>query len=88
LILEKYFRQKMIESKQFIDIGSYWSKKNENQIDIIALRDEPNKALAVEVKRQKKNFKPEDFARKVEHLKEASLRGYDIEQICLSLEDM
>jgi AAA+ ATPase superfamily predicted ATPase len=88
LILEKYFRQKMIESKQFINIGSYWNRKAENQIDIIALCDEPNKAVAVEVKRQKKNFNAEDFARKVEHLKEKTLRGYDIEQVCLSLEDM
>jgi AAA+ ATPase superfamily predicted ATPase len=88
LILEKYFRQKMIESKQFIDIGTYWDKKAENEIDIIALRDAPNKALAVEVKRQKKNFKPEELTRKVEHLREKVLRGYEIEQICLSLEDI
>jgi AAA+ ATPase superfamily predicted ATPase len=88
LILEKYFTAKMIDSKQFIDIGSYWDRKAENQIDIIALRDEPNKAVAVEVKRQKKNFKPEEFARKVEFFKEKTLRGYEIEQICLSLEDM
>ncbi|MDR1783288.1 MAG: AAA family ATPase [Dysgonamonadaceae bacterium] len=88
LILEKYFTAKMIESKQFIGIGSYWDKKNENQIDIVALRDEPNKAVAVEVKLQRKNYKPEAFALKVEHLKEKVFRGYEIEPVCLSLEDM
>jgi AAA+ ATPase superfamily predicted ATPase len=88
LILERYFTAKMIESKQFIEIGSYWDRKAENQIDIIALRDEPNKAVAVEVKRQKKNYKPDEFAQKVAHLKEKSLRGYEIEPVCLSLEDM
>jgi len=38
LILEKYFRAKLIESKQFSDIGNYWNRKGENEIDIIAVR--------------------------------------------------
>ncbi|MDR0830042.1 MAG: ATP-binding protein [Prevotellaceae bacterium] len=87
LVLEKYFRQQFVESKQFIYIGSYWDRKSENEIDIIAIRDD-NKAVAVEVKRQKKNYNAENFALKIEHLKTKVLRGYDVEQICLSLEDM
>jgi AAA+ ATPase superfamily predicted ATPase len=89
LILERYFKQKFAESKQYMNIGSYWEAKgNQNQIDIVALCIEKQKAVAVEVKRQRKNYNANDFARKVEHLKEKVLPGYEIEQIGLSLDDM
>jgi AAA+ ATPase superfamily predicted ATPase len=88
-ILERYFKQQFAESKKFMEIGSYWEVEgNQNQIDIVALHIEKQKALAVEVKRQRRNYKPEDFARKIEHLHEKVLRDYEIEQLCLSLEDM
>ena len=61
---------------------------NQNEIDIIALKLEKNQAVAAEVKRQKKNFKPELLAGKVEHLKKKLLPKYQIETVCLSLEDM
>jgi hypothetical protein len=54
----------------------------------VALDLEKNKAIAVEVKRNKKNFKEELFLAKVEHLKNKVLPNYTIETLCLSLEDM
>ena len=62
--------------------------KEQCEIDIVALRLEKNKAVAVEVKRQRKEFKPEIFAGKVQHLKDKLLPKYNIEQLCLTLEDM
>ena len=89
VMLERYFKQKLAESYQFKAISSWWEPKSgQNEIDIIALRLEKNKALAVEVKRQKKNFKPELLASKVEHLKNKVLPRYAIEGVCFSLEDM
>lgn len=90
-VLEEYFKQQLIESHKYIDIGSYWEAKKgkeQNEIDIVALKTEKDKAVAVEVKRQRKEFKPEIFAEKVRHLKEKVLPGYEIEEICLTLEDM
>ncbi len=89
--LEKYFKQQFIESHEYRDMGSYWEAKKgkeQNEIDIVALRIEKNKAVAVEVKRQRKEFKPEAFAEKVQHLKNKILPNYEIEQRCLTLEDM
>ena len=89
--LEEYFKQQLIESHQYRDMGSYWEAKKgkeQNEIDIVALRLEKNRAVAVEVKRQRKEFKPEVFAQKVQHLKEKVLPKYDIEQICLTIDDM
>lgn len=91
LILEEYFKQQFIESHEYRDLGTYWeAKKGKEQyeIDIVALRLAKNEAVAVEVKRQRKEFKPEIFAEKVQHLKDKVLPKYNIEQRCLTLEDM
>lgn len=88
-MLERYFKQQFAESFEYRDIGSWWELKgNLNEIDIVALKLEKNQAVVVEVKRQKKNFKPELLASKVEHLKNKVLPKYNIESMCLGLEDM
>ena len=88
-MLETYFRQQLAESFQFRAIGSWWEPKgNQNEIDIVALKLEKNQAITAEVKRQKKNFKPELLAAKTEHLKHKLLSNYQVEMLCLSLEDM
>ena len=74
---------------EFRDIGSWWEPRdNQNEIDIVSLKLEKNKAVVVEVKRQKKNFKPDLLLVKTEHLKNKLLPKYTIETLCLSLEDM
>ena len=89
IMLERWFKQKLAESFQFREIGSWWEPKNEqNEIDVVALKLGKNKAFVAEVKRQKKNFKPGLFAAKVEHLKHKVLAKYTIETGFLSLEDM
>ena len=88
-MLERYFKQQLAESGQYRNIGSWWEpRNNQNEIDIVALKIEKNKAEAIEVKRQKKNFKPELLKTKTEHLKHKILPKYNIELRCLSLEDM
>lgn len=88
-LLEAYFKQQFAESYQYRTIGSWWESKNgQNEIDIVALKLEKNRAVVAEVKRQKKNFKPDLLAAKVEHLKKKVLHKYQIETVCLSLEDM
>lgn len=91
LTLEMYFRQKMIESKKFQDIGSWWQVKKEEEsceIDIVGIYTEEQKALVAEVKRQRKNFKPEEFQQKIEILKNKVLFKYEIEAKNLCMDDM
>jgi len=88
-VLELYFKQQFAESMQFREIGSWWEPRgSQNEIDIVALKMNKNQAVVAEVKRQKKNFKPELLAVKVEHLKNKLLPKYQIEMMCLSLDDM
>lgn len=89
--LEMYFRQKMIESQEFIDIGSWWAGKNhsdQNEIDIIGIYSDSKRALVAEVKRQRKNFKPELLQQKIEFIRTKILSKYEIESRCLTMEDM
>lgn len=89
--LEMYFRQKMIESQEFIDIGSWWAGKNhsdQNEIDIIDIYSDSKRALVAEVKRQRKNFKPELLQQKIEFIRTKLLSKYEIESRCLTMEDM
>ena len=91
LALEMYFRQQMIESKEFAEIGSWWQGKNnkdQDEIDIVGLYAEEKKALVAEVKRQSKNFKPDLFALKVNALRKKVLFKYEIESRLFSMDDM
>lgn len=88
-MLERYFKQKLAESMQFREIGSWWETKHDRyEIDILAIKLSKNQALVAEVKRQKKNFKPDLFAAKVKHLKDKVLAKYSIETELFLLEDM
>jgi AAA+ ATPase superfamily predicted ATPase len=91
-MLERYFRQQFAESQEYKLIGSWWAPRGgpaeQNEIDIVALKLEKNRAAAVEIKRQKKYFKPALLEAKAEHLKHKALPDYEIECFCLSLEDM
>ncbi|WP_240052449.1 ATP-binding protein, partial [Bacteroides salyersiae] len=78
--LEYYFRQQMAESFDFEDIGSWWEgKKNSDQheIDIVGIYTGNKKALVAEVKRQRKNFKPEIFQEKVDAVRKKVLYKYE-----------
>lgn len=88
-ILERYFKQQLAESQQYREIGSWWETKNgQNEIDIVALSLTKNQALVAEVKRNRKNFKPELLTTKAGHLKQKVLPKYKIETCCLTLEEM
>lgn len=89
--LERWFRLKMMESHQYVDIGSWWERKKgkeANEIDIVALSTDGTSAIVAEVKRQQRNYDHKAFMQKVEAVKAAILSGYRIETRLLTLDDM
>lgn len=93
LILERYFREQLKEKQLFRTIGSWWEiskgkNKEQNEIDIVAIYADNKKVLIAEVKRQRKNFKPELFQQKVETIRSKLFFKYQIESVCLTLDDM
>lgn len=55
-VLERYFRSVMIESEEFTRIASWWDRKGENEIDIIAADELEQRVTFYEVKRQAKDI--------------------------------
>lgn len=93
LVLERYFREQLKEKHLFRNIGSWWETskgkaRDQNEIDIVAVGADDKKVFIAEVKRQRKNFKPELFQQKVEAIRTKLFFGYEIETACLTLEDM
>lgn len=93
--LEKWFKLKLIESQQFMDMGSWWERKRgkeANEIDIVAIYIDYDgvgkKALVAEVKRQKRNYDHREFMSKVDHIKNTILDKYKIVTRLFTLEDM
>ncbi|MDD3299721.1 MAG: ATP-binding protein [Bacteroidales bacterium] len=87
--LELYFKQKMQESFDYRAIGSWWEPKgSQNEVDIIAIGLDNKMAFVAEVKRQRKNFKPQLLEAKIQVLKTKVLNKYDIEWECLDIADM
>jgi AAA+ ATPase superfamily predicted ATPase len=87
IILEKYFREKMIDSKQFSDIQSYWDSKGENEIDIVAVNEHEKRLLFCEVKRNKKRINLTVLENKAADIIK-KYPQFTIEYKGLSLEDM
>jgi AAA+ ATPase superfamily predicted ATPase len=86
MMLEDYFVKKIAEEEVCTNIGSYWDRKGENEIDIVVLNDLDGKATLIEVKRNPKKAQMNDLKRKAETIH--GLNKYDIEYRLLSLDDM
>jgi len=85
-VLEDYFREKIAEEERVTEIGSYWDKKGQNEIDIIALDGIGSKAAVAEVKRDRRKADLKVLEEKAERV--PGLKGYEITYRTLSPEDM
>lgn len=87
LILERYFQEKIAETEDITDIGSYWDNRGENEIDIIALNRFVKTAIVAEVKRNPQKIDMNVLSKKIQTL-DCYLGNYKIELRGLSLKDM
>ena len=88
--LENYFRAKFIESGAFTRLGSWWDRKGENEIDLIAENELDKSAVFVEVKRQASRFDESTLKAKVDAFLATTgkFRNYRRSVKGLSLDDM
>ena len=89
-VLERYFIAKMIESEEYTQIASWWDRKRENEIDIIAADELEQKVIFYEVKRQAKDINLGILKDKAEHFFQATgkFKNFNIGYQGLSMEDM
>lgn len=90
LMLERYFKRILIVSKQYTRIGSWWDRKGDNEIDIVAENELDQQALFIEVKRNIKNYNPELLNSKIAAFTRATgeFKNYNVIQKGVSLEDI
>jgi hypothetical protein len=86
-ILERYFRDKISQEEEFTQIGNYWDKKGENEIDIIAVDSLKMTAIVAEVKRNKSKINISSLRDKAINTM-PFLQKHNIEFRGLSFEDM
>lgn len=87
LILERYFKDKIAESENVTEIGSYWDNKGENEIDIIAINKIDKTVVVAEIKRNPNKISLTALENKVLTIKR-QLAKYRIELRTLSMENM
>lgn len=87
IMLENYFRQELIESKQFSEIGNYWDRNGMNEIDIIAINELEQRIVFYEVKRNKNRISLPILEKKTENLR-SGFPHYHAEFKGLSLKDL
>ena len=49
-LLEKFFRELLANTGRYNQIGSYWEKDNQNEIDLVALNDVKKEIVMAEIK--------------------------------------
>lgn len=90
LTLERYFREKAIESQLYTMIGRWWDRKGENEIDMIAANELINKVEFYEIKRKRKNINYSLLEEKLRKMLEVThlFNGYEIGVKGLDMQDM
>lgn len=89
-MLERYFRQKFAEQKKWTRIGSWWDRKGECEIDLVAEDEISRKAVFAEVKRDGGRISMNTLREKASAFMRATgqFKDYAITFKSLSLEDM
>ena len=90
IMLERWFRQSMIESRKFTRIGSWWDRKGENEIDAIAENELDDTAIFYEIKRNKANISLPKLEEKAACFLRATgqFNGHKLSCLGLSMEEM
>ena len=89
-MLERWFKEVMRESEQYTHIDSWWDRRGESEIDIIAADDLEKRVTFYEVKRQRDELDMKVLEDKVQRFKEVTgeYRKYETDTAGLCMEDM
>lgn len=90
LMLERYFKEMYVEAGQYTNIGGFWDRKGENEIDLIAVNDFEQTIEFAEIKRNPERIDWGALKRKGEYFLTLNkeLKNYSVSYKGLSLEDM
>lgn len=89
-MLERYFKDKLIEEKQYTQIGNWWSRNGQDEIDLIATNELSKQTVFYEVKRKEEEIDIPLLIKRAETFLIATrqFKKYSISHIGLSMKDM
>lgn len=90
LMLERYFRQRFVEEGLYTNIGGYWNRKGEDEIDMLAVNELEKRIEFVDIKRSADRIDLGALAKKAQHFLAVNKEVQDFEIVYkgLSMNDM
>ena len=86
--LERYFQDLVMETEQYTQVGNWWDRKGQNEIDLVAINEFDHTGIAAEVKRNVHKINLSKLKDKVSMLPNKEFGEYHIELKAFSLDDM
>ena len=86
--LERYFQDKVMETEQFTQVGNWWDRKGQNEIDLIAINEFEHSGIVAEIKRNPHKISMTKLQEKIEVLPKKDFGEYNLQAMAFSLEDM
>jgi uncharacterized protein len=86
--LERYFQDKMMETEQFTQVGNWWDRKGQNEIDLIGINEFDYTGMVAEIKRNRHKISMAKLQEKMDSLPKKEFGEYQLQAKGLSLEDM
>lgn len=86
--LERYFQTQLMETGAYTQVGNWWDKKGDKEIDVVALNEFDHTGLIAEVKRNERKLSMTKLEEKVSYLPQGAFGKYRFELKGLSLKDM
>ena len=86
-LLEQFFQDLFAASGKYNQLGSYWEKKNLNEIDMVAINDVEKIIVIAEIKLNKERIKPGLLQKKSKNLL-ASYPNYKPHWLALGIKDI
>ena len=86
--LECYFQDKVMETERFTQVGNWWDRKGQNEIDLIAVNEFDHTGIVAEVKRNPHKISMAKLQDKVSALPAKDFGEYTLEQTSFSIEDL
>ena len=90
IMLERYFKEVLVERNEYTRLDRWWDRKGENEIDLIAENELDDTAVFFEIKRKKENIKLDILKEKSQMFLKSTgqFRNYQISYDALSIDDM
>ena len=86
--LERYFQDKVMGTEKFTQVGNWWDRKGQNEIDLIAINEFDHTGMVAEIKRNPHKISMTKLQEKISVLLSKNFGEYTLEPKAFSIEDM